>query len=331
MSLSCQILRQDRQYSASSKKNKVRKKALTSDTAKSSGPNVKRLINYSNAVLGQLRQIDAELSPIDTKPNSKGKEAKSATGNLVGIVKNVISALTKLEKAEIYASLKSEQDLLAEAETATSFSQIHSKHGALGLINFVTGTLTTPFKTPFSDAAYTCSGTNVFVQFRGPKDDLKISYGDGSNYLDTVFQAFLKKGSKDLYINATINPIITYLEENQKIKLGGKDSTDHEIIKAISSGTDEEKANAISAILKKIIVYNNLYWKNFAEKVNELKIRLADKVNNDQVINHAYTTLSGMLLLAESRKNRNPTFGRIERGAMKNVLKHPIQIVCFKT
>lgn len=220
--------------------------------------------------------------------------------------------LKMLEIKEMSTSLKDSKDLFVQLK-----EQLKNVQGTKPIEGFTKTVITkgngsasailTPdkffpdgkceMKTPFDNIDLYISAMGFFVSY-ATKSTKKMTYGPASKVLDELFQKCIKDNKQQLFIDEIIIPMITYLKQKFCI-------SEQQLIQIYTHTKEEEQQSAVQELINKINPCRS-------SRTDELQL------NPEQL--HAATLISGLLMICESQGKRNPTFGKLERKAIKSIL-----------
>jgi len=269
---------------------------------------VKKLTKLENVFERLSRFIDAYENVVKDAECDKLKQT-AAKLQLKKLEQNEISIALK-DANSLFLALKNEQDIekifsLASKRKHSETNRVIPTLGILFRNLFTSSTTSYKLKTPFDEIGIQVKLLQnaygiEFMIYCGGKG---WTYNDIVNKLDPLFL----ENYRDDVISLIINPILMYLKGNKNIE--------NEIIRryqeeALSKNiTSERKDKIINEILA-MFTYT-------PTTISSLKISTP---NSKEDVVSASASLSGILVLAEACQYRNPTFGKIERNAIKSVL-----------
>ena len=269
---------------------------------------VKKLTKLENMFERLSKFIDAYENVV--KDFKRGNlEQTAAKLQLKKLEQNEISIALK-DANSLFLALKNEQDIekifsLASKRNHSETNRVIPTLGVLFRNLFTSSTTSYKLKTPFDEI-----GIQVKLLQNAYGIEFMIYCGGKEwtyNYIVNKLDPLFVENDRDDVISLIINTILMYLKGNKNIE--------NEIIRkyqeeAMSKNiTSERKDKIINEILA-MFTYT-------PTTISSLKISAP---NSRKDVISAAASLSGILVLAEACQYRNPTFGKIERNAIKSVL-----------
>lgn len=268
----------------------------------------RKLTKLKNMFERLLNFMDEYKKIIEASKKRKLKK-NAAEFQLKKLEQNEVSTALK-DANSLFLALKNEQDIykifsLASKRNHSETNRVIPTLGAMFRVLFTNSITSYKLITPFNtvDIQVKLLHNNYGVEFMIYCDGRGWTYNDMVSKLDSLFL----ENEKNDVINSIINPILMYIKGNKSIE--------HEVIKkyqeeALSIDITQNRKNQI---INEILAM----FTHTPASISSLKIS-APNSKNDVV--SAAASLSGILVLAEACQYRNPTFGKIERNAIKSVL-----------